>query len=736
MKSVPQKATISGEEDPDEWLTWTVNVLGTDHHDVLISPPIEIEEQIMDEGAWINPEINSVWICSKTNLATDLAIKENQKKDDLTDEQIVPLEYHEFLDIFDEKWASRFPDRQPWDHKIDLKPGFEPKSFKNYNLTPIEQEELDKFLKENLEKGYIQKSESPMASPFFFVKKKDGKLWPCQDYWFLNEWTIKNAYPLPFVSEIMDKLKSAKYFTKLDVRWGYNNIQIREGDKWKAAFKTNWGLFEPTVMFFGMCNSPATFQSMMDSIFIEEIEEGVTIVYMDDILIYATTPELLKKHTKWVLQKLQDHDLFLKAWKCEFNKEKVEYLGLVIEEGKVSTDPVKVKGFADWPIPQSVKDVQSFLGFGNFYQKFIPKFSTLAAPLKNLLKKSPQFEWTQEAQQVFEELKQRLTLAPVLMMPDQARPFQIECDASKYASGAVLTQLDSNGDHHPVAFLSKTFNETEWNYEIYDRELLALIQALDEWRHYIQGSGHTTIVYSDHQNLTYFRSAQKLNWWQAWWSLYLSEFDVELIHQLGSKMVQSNALSHRPDFIPECDTDNENMTLLPECMFLNLLDITLQDRVLDLGQINDLLKGFSPTDPPFDTLDDWKLETIEEQNTLFYKGQNYILDNMDLRWDILQMLHDYETAGHPGEVETLVSVERHYWWPGLHTFVWNYVKGAACASNIKSINPPPILCTPQFRPRLVHNLLLIAWWISSQISPCLMVSILFWSWLTMGLRRG
>ena len=238
-----QKPTISEEEDPEEWMTQTVNILGTDYRDALLSPLIEIEEQIMDEGTWINPETSSVWFCSKTNLATDLAIKENQKKDNLTDEQIVPLEYHEFLDIFDEKWASQFPDRRPWDHKINLKPGFEPKLLKNYNLTPAEQEELDEFLKEILEKGYIQKSESPMASSFFFVKKKDGKLWPCQDYCFLNDWTIKNAYPLPLISEIMDKLKGAKYFTKLDVQWGYNNIQIWEGDEWKAVYKTNQGLF-------------------------------------------------------------------------------------------------------------------------------------------------------------------------------------------------------------------------------------------------------------------------------------------------------------------------------------------------------------------------------------------------------------------------------------------------------------------------------------------------------------
>ena len=173
------------------------------------------------------------------------------------------------------------------------------------------------------------------------------------------------------------------------------------------------------VMFFGMCNSPATFQSMMDFIFIKEIKEGVTIVYMDDILIYATTLELLEKYTKRVLQKLRDHDLFLKAKKCKFNKTKMEYLRLVVEEGKISTDPVKVKGFVDWPILTCVKDVQSFLGFGNFYRKFIPGFSTLATPLNALLKKDTPFHWTEETQQSFNALKQKVTSSPVLMMPDQ-----------------------------------------------------------------------------------------------------------------------------------------------------------------------------------------------------------------------------------------------------------------------------------------------------------------------------
>src|SRR5271155_5554831 len=376
---------------------------------------------------------------------------------------------------------TEFPDSRPWDHKIEMKEGFEPKSFKNYNLTPVEQTELDKFLKENLEKGYIQPSQSPMASPFFFVDKKDGKLRPCQDYRYLNNWTIKNAYPLPLISEIMDKLQGAKYFTKLDVRWGYNNVRIKSGDEWKAAFKTNRGLFEPTVMFVGMTNSPATFQSMMDLTFNDMIENKWVIIYMDDILIFAKTQEELERHTKSVLQRLRINDLYLKPKKCEFNKTKIEYLGMIVEEGKLSMDPVKLNGIRDWPIPTTVKQVRSFLGFGNFYRRFIAHYSDLARPLNDLTKKNKKFDWTTECQTAFDLLKKKFTEEPVLLLPDHSKPFQIESDASKVATGAVLTQLDGNGDRHPCAFLSKTLSSTERNYEIYDRELLGIIRSLEEW---------------------------------------------------------------------------------------------------------------------------------------------------------------------------------------------------------------------------------------------------------------
>jgi Reverse transcriptase (RNA-dependent DNA polymerase)/RNase H-like domain found in reverse transcriptase len=400
-------------------------------------------------------------------LATKLASKANQKKPDLTPEQLVPQEYHDYLDIFDEDKENWFPDTRPWDHKIEMKSRFEPKSFKTYNLTPEEQVELDKFLKENLDKGYIKLSQSAMASPFFFVKKKDGKLWPCQDYRYLNDWTVKNAYPLPLISKIMDKIKGAKFFTKFDVQWGYNNIRIKTKDQWKAAFKTNQGLFEPTVMFFGMCNSPATFQAMMDSIFSDMIKECIVIVYMDDILIFANNQEDLQKHTKMVLQWLREHDLFLKPKKCEFNKMTMEYLGLIIQEGKLSMDPVKLSRIRDWPTLTMVKQVRGFIRFANFYRWFIKKFSELILPLNKLLWKDMKFDWNNQCQEAFETLKGQFLQEPVLMMPNHSKPFQIESDALKYASGAVLTQTDINGDRHPVAFLSRTFTDTKQQYKIY-----------------------------------------------------------------------------------------------------------------------------------------------------------------------------------------------------------------------------------------------------------------------------
>src|SRR5882724_1566036 len=268
-------------------------------------------------------------------------------------EDIVPKPYQEFWDVFTKESFDKLPNQKQWDHTIELVPDTCNFSTKVYPLAPVKQKQLDKFLDENLKSQHICLSKSPMASPVFFIKKKDGSLRLVQDYRKLNAVTVKNAYPLPLIPDILNKVSEAKakYFTKLDVRWGYNNIRIKEGDGWKATFQMNRGLFEPLVMFFSLTNSPATFQMMMN-----------------DILIFSG--RMKEKHHSIVvkvLDILQKHRLYLKVEKCIFEQPRVKYLGLILSEGHIEMDPVKVAGIQDWPTPKNVTKVQSFVGFINFY---------------------------------------------------------------------------------------------------------------------------------------------------------------------------------------------------------------------------------------------------------------------------------------------------------------------------------------------------------------------------------
>jgi len=232
-----------------------------------------------------------------------------------------------------------------------------------------------------------------MAAPVFFIKKKDGSLRLVQDYRALNAVTVKNKYSLPLISELVSQLHGARYFTKLDVRWGFNNVRIKPGNEWKAAFRTNRGLFEPLVMFFGMTNSPATFQTMMNDVFRTVIAEGIVIVYLDDILIFTKTEEEHKRAVWRVLEILAEHKLFLCPEKCEFHWKQIEYLGLVISENKVAMDPVKVAGVCEWPVPENRTDMQAFIGFVNFYRCFIQDFSTIAQPLFDLTHFDQAWNW-------------------------------------------------------------------------------------------------------------------------------------------------------------------------------------------------------------------------------------------------------------------------------------------------------------------------------------------------------
>ncbi|GLB34315.1 putative retrotransposable element tf2 155 kda protein type 1-like [Lyophyllum shimeji] len=598
----------------------------------------------------------------------------------------VPDYLHDFEDVFSKAAFDELPERKQWDHAIELEPGSTPSSCKVYPLAPNEQAELDAFLEENLKSGRIRPSKSPMASPVFFIKKKDGSLRLVQDYRALNAITVKNRYPLPLISELINNLRGARYFTKLDVRWGYNNVRIKEGDEWKAAFRTNRGLFEPLVMFFGLTNSPATFQTMMNDIFRDLIAQGVVCVYLDDILIYTKTLEEHRRITRIVLDRLREHRLFLKPEKCEFERTEIEYLGLIISHGTASMDPVKVAGVAEWPVPKNKKEVQSFLGFTNFYRRFIRDFSHHARPLFDLTAKDVAWTWGSGQQDAFDSLKRAITSKPVLIFPDDDRPFRVEADSSDFATGAVLSQQSPEDEKwHPVAFYSKSLNAVERNYEIHDKEMLAIIRALEEWRHFLEGARHKVEIYTDHKNLQYFLTAKKLNRRQARWSLYLANFDFVLHHCPGRSMGKPDALSRRPDH-GDGSADNADIVLLkPEFFAVRALQGLIaageEDKILrdirrgnrEGAQEDVVAKAAAALKSARSGVRSVRsAEWSEDQGVLMFRGRIYVPNIPELRRRIVEQHHDSRVAGHPGRWKTLELVSRSYWWPQMSRYIGSY----------------------------------------------------------------
>jgi hypothetical protein len=343
-----------------------------------INPRIIKRQPVIAAGLSENKKQSIIWQleteCHIQGVATDLAIEAGAEQS----EAELPEEYQEFARLFSDEAADRFPPSREWDHAIDLKPGApDALDCKVYPMTRNEDMALEKFLDEMVAKGYIRPSKSPYTSPFFFIKKKDGKLRPVQDYCRLNSHTVRNQYPLPLIAQLISDLSGAHIFSKVDVRQGYNNIRIKKGDEWKAAFKTKFGHWEPLVMFFGLTNSPSTFQEMMNVIYKEVIKKhmvrGTVIrIYMDDIAI--ATMGTLQDHIDAVhdiLRVAEQNDLYFKLSKCTFHASSIDYLGVIIEKGMTCMDPVKIAGIKNWPIPTKVKDVHSFLGFCNFYHPFI-----------------------------------------------------------------------------------------------------------------------------------------------------------------------------------------------------------------------------------------------------------------------------------------------------------------------------------------------------------------------------
>ena len=470
--------------------------------------------------------------------------------------QTLPADYGDFADVFSQENAAQLPPHRSTDHAIDLQEG-EPPHGPLYNLSATELRVLREYLDDSLAKGWIQHSTSPAGAPILFVPKKDGSLRLCVDYRGLNKVTIKNRHPLPLISEILDRLSGARYFTKLDLKDAYHRIRIREGDEWKTAFRTRYGHFEYTVMPFGLANAPATFQAYINKA-VAGLADITCIVYLDDILIYADSMEDLKQRTREVLERLRKFQLYVNLKKCLFHTSTVEFLGFVISPAGVSMDPGRVTTIEEWPEPKSFREVQVFLGFTNFYRRFIAAYSKKAAPLTDLLKgsqhgkKSGPFEFAERERVAFRTLKDAFQRAPLLVHYDPKGETRLETDASGGAMAAIISQKQEDGTWHPVAFWSRKLTEVESRYETHDQELLAIVQSFKHWRHYCEGSAHPIEVLTDHNNLRGFMNVKELNGRQARWAMKLAAYDFTILHRPG-KTNPADGPSRRPDYMEQAN---------------------------------------------------------------------------------------------------------------------------------------------------------------------------------------
>ncbi|WVZ63916.1 hypothetical protein U9M48_013509 [Paspalum notatum var. saurae] len=425
----------------------------------------------------------------------------------------------EFPDVFPDSLPGMSSERDIV-FSIELVPRTAPIYKKAYRIAGVELLEVKKQIDKLLEKRFIRKSTSPWASPVLLTDKKDGSLRMCVDYRGLNAVTVKNKYSLPRIEDLFDQLKGTCVFSKIDLRSGYHRLRIRPSNIPKTAFISRYGLYEYTVMSFGLTNSPAFFMYMMNSVFME---------YLDKFVTKAEHEE----HLRLVLQKHHEHKLYAKFSKCDFWMKEVQFLG-----HRIAVDQNKVAEVQNWEVPEDVLAIGSFLGLAGYYRRFIEAFSKIAKPMITLLEKNAKFEWTPECQQAFDELKKRLTTAPVLTFLDMHKPFSVYCDASRLSLGCILMP-----EGKVIAYASRQLQDHEKNYPTHDLELAAVVHALKIWRHYL--FGQKCNIYTDHKSLKYIFTQTELNMRQRRWLELIKDYDLEIHYHLGKANVVADALSRK-----------------------------------------------------------------------------------------------------------------------------------------------------------------------------------------------
>jgi hypothetical protein len=586
---------------------------------------------------------------------------------------------NEYRDVFPDQLPDTLPPKRDIDHRIELQQTSPPTNRGIYRMSPAELDELKVQLKELIDSGFIRPSKSPYGAPVLFVKKKDGSMRMCVDYRELNRITVKNRYPLPRIEELFDRLRGAKYFSKIDLRSGYHQVRIHPDDVHKTAFRTRYGHFEFLVLPFGLTNAPATFMHLMQSVFSKYLDDFV-IVFLDDILIYSKTKDDHQRQVRLVLDLLRKHKLYAKESKCEFFKDSISFLGHVISAEGISMEQDKVRAIQSWPAPTTVPGVRSFLGLAGYYRRFVKNFSRIASPLSELLNKDKPFDWKDSQQKAFDALKLAVSTGPVLVLPDESKPYVVTTDASGFAIGATLAQDHGEG-LQPIAFISHKMLPAEKNYPVHEQELLAVIHALKEWRHYLHGRKFKVIT--DHQSLRYLSTQPHLSPRQVRWSEFLQQFDYEMEYRQGKLNVVADALSRRTDL--QLDPRGGNSSVPAHTTQLQLSSIS-EAVVTVSNELESKVKAAYENDERCRNIllnpRQYHTHFTVRDGLIHCNQQLYIPNDAAIKTQLLREVHDIPIGGHVGVTKTIDLLTRTFFWPKLQQDVKDYIAScAACQSN-------------------------------------------------------